>query len=475
MRVLIAARLSRKPKNGEDEEYPIEAQDRWARDWAVQEGHEVVDTAADYKSGTVAPWDRPRLRPWVTRPEKIAQYDAIVAHKTDRISRGTDADFARIEAWAAEHKKKLIIVGPGGGIQFPARDDSDYWQWVSEKRQARKEWEGIRTRSMNRQADLKADGKLVGRPAWGYEVTGPRYGKTLVPTKQGRTYVPQVFKQIADGRSLAQVAAWLNAQGVLTQQGKPWSGATVRRQIIVKRTYAGTRQTRDGVTVLTVEPLVDARLWTRANNRLKAEKRGHRGPVTGKPALLSGVLFCARCRAPMYRVYGGGKYRCAGAYPDRRGCGNVIDLKATDLLATVLLSTAEDQWTEMRLVEGVNYDARLAEIDLELQDLPRRRLSRAEEQAERERLWAEQDELSRRESIPDHWEPTDTGKTVGQHWASLDFAGQREMLLEDVKIFARVLTQEEMEGIETTPPPPRTPTLRVESRLFKLPVELSAG
>ncbi len=154
VRFIVAARLSRKPRPGEDIEFPIDAQDKRARDWGEAqrdpngEPWRYVATAADYKRGTVPPWNRPNLRKFVTDHAEMAEYDAIVAIKTDRISRGTDEDFSQIESWAARHGKKIIIVGPDGGIQFPSRHDSDFWQWTATKRQSRKEWEDIRDRSM---------------------------------------------------------------------------------------------------------------------------------------------------------------------------------------------------------------------------------------------------------------------------------------------------------------------------------------
>src|SRR5690349_5684255 len=103
-RFIVAARLSRKPKAGEDIEFPIEAQDKRATDWGKEQGGEYIATTADYKSGTVAPWNRKRLREWINETgDKIRQYDAIVAIKTDRISRGDDSDFSTIEAWAVRN------------------------------------------------------------------------------------------------------------------------------------------------------------------------------------------------------------------------------------------------------------------------------------------------------------------------------------------------------------------------------------
>jgi hypothetical protein len=78
MRVIVAARLSQLQRDG-SEGIGLDTQDTRSRNWAEREGHDVLAVVADTRSGTVAPWDRRNLRPWVTDPERIAQYDAIVA------------------------------------------------------------------------------------------------------------------------------------------------------------------------------------------------------------------------------------------------------------------------------------------------------------------------------------------------------------------------------------------------------------
>lgn len=49
----------------------IDTEDEKTREFCHREGYHVVDVAADIKSGTVAPWDRENLRPWVTDPEQM--------------------------------------------------------------------------------------------------------------------------------------------------------------------------------------------------------------------------------------------------------------------------------------------------------------------------------------------------------------------------------------------------------------------
>ena len=94
LRFIVSARQTRKPRPGEDIEFPTETQDKRAKEWGESQGGEYVGTAADYKTGVVAPWDRKNTREWVNESgDKIREYDAIVATKTDRISRGKGRGF----------------------------------------------------------------------------------------------------------------------------------------------------------------------------------------------------------------------------------------------------------------------------------------------------------------------------------------------------------------------------------------------
>lgn len=127
-----------------------------------------------------------------------------------------------------------------------------------------------------------------------------------------------------------------------------------------------------------VPPLVDAKLWKAANDRLSNAPRGRRGPVTGQSAFLTSVLLCPRCPrngkfAPMYRIHPRGNYwyyRCRGHAPELKGCGNMVRLEMTDWLAAQMLSLAQEPWKELRHIPGENYDADLAKVQLALNDLP---------------------------------------------------------------------------------------------------------
>jgi DNA invertase Pin-like site-specific DNA recombinase len=305
---------------------------------------------------------------------------------------------------------------------------------------------------------VRDGGALWGRANWGYDITGPKYLKTLTPNALGLEYVPQAFQRIADGETCKQVAAWLGKTA--------WPGVSHKTvlRMIRNRVYMGIRMDAEGRPETRVPALVTATLWLAANERLSNGNRGKRGPAKGNPALLTSVLFCDRCGAKMYRIRPPGRgdwYRCHGVEPENRGCGNLVKLDATDKAVINLLSEASDPWTELKKIPGKNYDDELTGVGLELTDLPKLGLSRKDEQDERERLWAEQDRLTElnKHATPDKWIETATGQTVGQHFASLDYDGRRAMLLDCVKLFANRATSGHYQ------------TVRFESRLFKSDLE----
>ena len=65
---------------------------------------EDVDT-----SGSVSPFDREDLGPWLTDPAKIGQWDALIVHKLDRLTRSM-VDFIALLDWCRENGKTVISV-----------------------------------------------------------------------------------------------------------------------------------------------------------------------------------------------------------------------------------------------------------------------------------------------------------------------------------------------------------------------------
>src|SRR6185437_16916662 len=116
------------------------------------------------------------------------------------------------EHWATEHGKMLVVVDSSTGVRYPARDDSDYWQWTAMKRQAGREWYEIRERNLRSQAALVRDGAVTNRAPFGYRITGQKYAKTLEIVEREAALVREVFRLVTDGIPLSAVAEWLTEE-----------------------------------------------------------------------------------------------------------------------------------------------------------------------------------------------------------------------------------------------------------------------
>jgi DNA invertase Pin-like site-specific DNA recombinase len=392
MRLLLAARLSTKQANGQDG-IGIETQDEYGRDWAERQDHEVIAVAAGTAKGTVAPWDRKYLRTWLTDPDRLASYDGILCYATDRLSRGDQEDFTRIEAWATANGKCLVIAG-GDGIVYPARDDSDYWQWAATKRQARKEWESIRERITRNVGKLRDQGKFVGRYPWGYSSAGEKYDRRMVTTAEGERYVPEVFTRTADGHTLSAVAAWLTGQ-----TGKTWHPRVVAA-MIRNRSYMGKHTDATGKTIHECPALVDGDLWRRANANLDgrpSSRRGQRNDLVNGAAMLSGLVYCGNpdCTAgpdsPMCKsnIY----YRCTGRGAQRRGCGVMVPMADADALMNANMSGLRLPVLRPVFHPATGHQVELDDITQTLRDLPAQGLDDDAEDDERARLRAERKRL----------------------------------------------------------------------------------
>lgn len=60
-------------------------------------------------SGSISPFDRKDLGPWLTDPEKISLWDAIIVAKLDRLTRNL-FDFLEFWRWCDAHGKAIISV-----------------------------------------------------------------------------------------------------------------------------------------------------------------------------------------------------------------------------------------------------------------------------------------------------------------------------------------------------------------------------
>jgi DNA invertase Pin-like site-specific DNA recombinase len=462
MRVLVAGRLSRKVSDRDQTGF--DSQEREAIRWAEYNGHTIVKVVADYKSGRSDMIDRKNLRPWVSDPEKISQYEAIVALKMDRLTRGDTRETRRLEQWADDHHKKLIIVS---GAEYPAEGNAGIW-WDFAKRQAHQEWLDISeryTRMQNylRTADRPDGGKgyFVGRPPFGYRIhcaencgaVKCRHHKILIPDEKTAPYALGMVKRYLDGDTLSSICQWLDSEGIKpsgykASKHKLWQPKAVR-DVLANPALIGRRANGAG-KILKCDPIItDLAVWDRVQARLESNRlKPVRGAVRDEPALLTGIIFCARCDRVMHyhRTYNerldGSRqynyfYRCNGTAVDKSTCRNMVPLAEADgyvgSFMTEVIGPMELILRQYRpgratddAIEMVKAD--MAALDVEADDY----LEQASE------LKAELNRLKALPAEPVGSVEQRTGVKMAEHWGSLDTDGARRkwLMAGQVKISA---------------------------------------
>jgi ribosomal protein L34E len=294
---------------------------------------------------------------------------------------------------------------------------------------------------------IKANnGLIAGGKPWGYEITGEKYSKTIVPTGLCREIAPQIFERCINGDSCRTIAAWLDTERVPTMFGGRWNEGTVHR-ILTNMTYAGCRQNEGALkpdgkldrrtrhTIMTCEPVITMGTFEQAqmalHNRPGRGPGGKPDPLKERPLLAN--LRCARCGAPMYRIRTGRPeqqrqtyYRCAGKSPQRHGCGNMIFTPALDrIVIERVFLTSEDPYRTREWVEGEDFTDAIASVK---QDI--REVTDTEEFGKLPELTARLTDLRQKQAnaTKGHWIYADSGMTEGEHFYGLDGLARREYL-----------------------------------------------
>ena len=438
MRVLIAARLSKKTDDGQT---GIDSQDLRMREWAMGQGHDVVDVVADYVSGRKAPWHRPNLRVWVTDPGHMVGYDAVAAYALDRLTRGNDAETAEIEAWARDNGKQLLVYS--GKLRYPA-EGNDRIAWDVAKRVAHQEWLSTSERTHRGLAYLRQNNFLTGALPFGF-VRIERDGHTVVePDPRMIPVIRELAARYMAGASGRMLCEWINGQRHFTTTGRPWTPRTMTR-FLHNPILRGRAVNGRGQTILRVAPIfTDAEHAALVARMAEVIKPG--ATRRTDTDMLLGVVFCSKCggimrgrRIVATRADGTKRvnryYRCDGTAMNPSGCRNMV--RADAIEATVdRWFTTEDfskaDHIERTVIPGDSYQDELNANATDMAELltAQDKLAADVFMACLGQLRAARDEIKGRAPAPNFVAETPTGMSIRQYWATLDAGAKRRYLLD---------------------------------------------
>jgi site-specific DNA recombinase len=405
-------------------------------------------------SGSVSPFERPGLGPWM-RDDRLDQWDGLCVAKLDRLTRSL-FDFVTLASWLEAKGKTLICIDPMLDLSTPA--GLAFASITATFAQFERETIAARVRDAWHQ--LRDSGKYCGgQVPFGYRPTKLDKGWGYEPDPAYGPIVAEIFDRYSRYESLGSLTRWLNDSGVPT----PWNVTRLRgkkptkdtlwkttslRQILTSPASLGATVKTDGapvrdengVVVYRADALVERDVWERVQARLAAN------PVAAKVNNwpLTQIAFCALCEAPMYGTtakYGDKTYRYYGCMHSirRDGLCTARRVHADELEAAIshelLASVGNCELVEKKLIAGRDYSEDITKVaeqighlfaEIQVDALAGKDVR--EKQATLQRAHGELARLYTLKPVAARVEPVSTRQTFRQRWETLDAAGINELL-----------------------------------------------
>ncbi|PFG38218.1 DNA invertase Pin-like site-specific DNA recombinase [Georgenia soli] len=187
-------------------------------------------------------------------------------------------------------------------------------------------------------------------------------------------------ERLLAGDTLTSLVRSLEADGVQTVTGKPWSTTALRQMLLSPRNW-GMRTRQDGDPVKAVwDPIISARDGERLTQKLTDPAR--RTNRSARRYLLSGMCRCGRCGAVLvsHPKQGVRKYECR-PIANRKGCGR-LSITAAPLeewVTEAVLELLDDpKLTATLTTGGETGDEEAAQLRADLVGLKERRADAAQ-------------------------------------------------------------------------------------------------
>lgn len=440
-RALVATRLS----HDTDESTSIVRQTEAGRKMADLRGDTVVKVTEDVDvSGSVSPFNRADLGPWLTDPAKVRQWDVIIVAKLDRLSRSM-RDFDDFRVWCDQHGKKIVSVSEN--LDLSSAIGRMFAGLLAMFAQFERE------RMSERQLDAKRKDRSMGvwgggKPGYGL-TTVKRDSKHYLAVDESQALViNRMAADIIGGKSARSIAVALNTEGVPAHRGGTWDASQVLA-VLRNHTLRGYMTHKDelvrdaeGLPVRHDAVVITPEVWGKLESLL-SRNSAERQSSEDAP-LLRGVLSHLGCGQELYiqRRDRGDRYRhqdqTRKACPCESG-GSWVTHNVDAAVVTALLAYV-GSWErcEMKTV-GEDHRPEIQRLEESLAAWQAKAIEGEATEAVFPILKGLQVKLDRLRAMPLPTEvPVSTGQTFAAYWESLTEPQRNGWLRElGVKVLVR--------------------------------------
>ncbi|MBR2674329.1 MAG: recombinase family protein [Mogibacterium sp.] len=287
MNAVIYARYSSDKQN----EMSIEGQIRKCKEYAEEHDMFVVQEYID-RAQTATTDKRPNFLRMIEDSE-YGNFEVILVYQLDRFARNKN-DSGYYKKILARNGVKVVsamehISNDSSGVITEGLLEvvNEYFsQQLSEKV----------TRGMNLRAEqFKYNGGAVN---FGYTIDSEGH---YIPDKVTAPIVVEIFERIADGDTMKSIVEDLNKRGIKTSTGSHFKKNSLQNMVRNEK-YRGVYKYGELRYEDAIPRLVSDELFYEVQEMLGTHKHSHRPAI--EEYLLSGKLYCGRCRKEMVGTSG---------------------------------------------------------------------------------------------------------------------------------------------------------------------------
>lgn len=276
-------------------EASLEQQIAECRKYAERNGYNVIEVYQDAAiSGRTD--DRPAFKRMMKDAEK-EKFDFIICWKSNRIGRNMTQAMVNM-AKLAEYGVKCLYTEEDfdntASGRFALRNMMNVNQFYSENMA-----EDIRRGLMDNAEKCMVNGMTPLGYKRGLD------GKYAID-EPGAAIVRQIFSRFLDGWTITDIMNDLNARGIKTRYGNPWSYQSFNK-LLQNEQYIGVYK-YSGIRIENgIPPILDRETFEGVQNLLSSKKRPRGKRRDSAEYFLVGKVFCGECGSPMTGLSGTGK------------------------------------------------------------------------------------------------------------------------------------------------------------------------